>query len=832
MYLENNPELIMKKILFLFVSLWLIACVPATRKETTWKIAENPILTQWASRVDPLKPWPEYPRPDLVRKNWINLNGLWDYAITPKGTKPETWTGQILVPYPVESALSGVKKRVSDAENLWYKTSFKVPSSWTKEKLLLNFEASDWETTVWIDGKEAGIHKGGYDPFTFEISGLLNKEKAHELLVCIWDPTSSGPQPRGKQVNNPGGIWYTPTTGIWQTVWLEPVKEAYISSFRAVPDIDSKNMSFVVSSPVAATNADITISASGKEVAKGSGNTGEKIVLNIENPVLWSIDNPFLYDISISLKENGKVTDKITSVAGMRKISIGKSKDGFTRMLLNNEFVFQNGPLDQGFWPDGLYTPPTDAAMVYDLRITKKMGFNMLRKHVKVENRRFYNWCDKMGILVWQDMPSGDSYINGTMPDITKTEEAGKQYEYELQQLIETKYNHPSIIMWVPYNEGWGQWDTERITGLVKSFDPTRIVNSASGWTDRGTGDLKDVHTYPNPRAADPEENRASVIGEFGGLGYPVKDHTWEATNWGYRTFQDTMTLVGTYESYLDQIFRFVNEKGLSAVIYTQTTDCETETNGLLTYDRKVDKMGWKNVSRANKGMTPPVLERTILAFHDEFPVVISSHDKTAKIHYTTDGSEPDGNSAIYTEPFTIKEACVLKAYAEYGTEKSRTISYSILKKDMFPATVNGKFRKGLNAVICQGEFRNIPEFKTLKPVKTLTAETVTARVTDMTENFALSFDGYVQIPEDGIYGFFINSDDGSRLVIDDKLIIANDGVHTRSTEQGDFFALAKGYHKLNVGYFQTNSRRPALRLSIETPGKPRMEIPQEWFFR
>ncbi|HLN55032.1 MAG TPA: glycoside hydrolase family 2 TIM barrel-domain containing protein, partial [Bacteroidales bacterium] len=440
----------MKKNLFLFLAIWLVACAPQGKKEISWKIADNPILTPWASDVDPLKPWPEYPRPDLVRKNWINLNGLWDYAITQKGSKPESWNGQILVPYPVESALSGVKKRVSENENLWYKTTFNVPGSWKKDKLLLNFEACDWETTVWVDGKEAGVHKGGYDPFTFEISGLLGDTKDHELLVCVWDPTSSGPQPRGKQVNNPGGIWYTPTTGIWQTVWIEPVKEAYVTSFRIVPDVDNKNFSFVVNSSVPGASAQVKITAEGKSVAEASGECGSNIVLNIENPVLWSVDNPFLYDVSIDLKAGNEVTDRITSVAGMRKISIGKSKDGFTRMLLNNEFVFQNGPLDQGFWPDGLYTPPTQKAMIYDLQMIKKMGFNMLRKHVKVENRIYYNWCDKMGILVWQDMPSGDNSIRGDMPDITKTEESGKQYEYEIQRMIETKYNHPSIIMWVP----------------------------------------------------------------------------------------------------------------------------------------------------------------------------------------------------------------------------------------------------------------------------------------------------------------------------------------------------------------------------------------------
>ena len=821
----------MKKSVILILSWGLIFLTQCGRQETNWKISENPIITDWALKVDPFKPWPEYPRPDMVRKDWINLNGLWDYAVTKAGSKPETWEGKILVPYPIESALSGVKRRVADAENLWYKTQFKVPGKWKKGKILLNFEASDWETKVWIDGKEAGIHKGGYDPFTFEISGLLNDSNSHELLVCIWDPTSSGTQPRGKQVNNPGGIWYTPTTGIWQTVWLEPVKEAYITSFRAVPDIDAKAMSFNVSSSVNGT-VDIKVSDKGKVISTGSGSTGGEIKLSIENPVLWSPDKPFLYDVAIDLKVDNAITDKITSVAGMRKISIGKTEDGFTRMLLNNKFVFQNGPLDQGFWPDGLYTPPTEEAMVYDLIMTKKMGFNMLRKHVKVENRRFYNWCDRMGILVWQDMPSGDNYISGQMPDITKSEEAGKQFEYELKRMIDTKYNNPSIIMWVPYNEGWGQWDTERITELVKNYDPSRLCNSASGWTDRGTGDLKDIHSYPDPRCPEPEENRAIVIGEYGGLGFPVKDHTWEATNWGYRTLEDTLQLLATFESYLDQIYRFISEKGLSAVIYTQTTDVETETNGLMTYDRKVDKMGFENVARANTGITPPVLERTILVFADDFPVVLSSHDPNAKIFYTLDGTEPGNNSNVYSEPFTVKEALVIKAFAKYGDQTSRTVSYKLVKKDIIPAGISGKFKPGLKGNIYDGEFTSLPDFRTLTPVKSLTSKTINTRIADRERNFGMTFDGYINIPADGVYGFYINSDDGSRLVINDNIILSNDGVHPRSVEKGEYYALGKGYHKIHLEYFFTSGRRPMLRFSVETPAERRSELPEEWLFQ
>jgi len=821
----------MKRSIILLLTCVIFIFLQCSKKEVSWKIAENPIITVWAADIDPLKPWPEYPRPDMIRTNWLNLNGLWDYAVTAKDAKPDTWEGQILVPFPIESALSGVKRRVSDTENLWYKTEFKVPAKWKKSKLLLNFEACDWETKVFVDGKEAGMHRGGYDPFSFEISGLLSDENTHELMVCVWDPSSNGPQPRGKQVNNPGGIWYTPTTGIWQTVWIEPVNEAYITSFRVVSDIDAKTLSFTVNSSVNGT-AEVKVSGKGKEVATGSGSTGSEIKLHIENPELWAPSNPFLYDVEISLNVEDSETDKISSVAGMRKISLGKTPDGFTRMLLNNEFVFQNGPLDQGFWPDGLYTPPTDEAMVYDLEMTKKMGFNMLRKHVKVENRRFYNWCDKMGILVWQDLPSGDKYISGEMPDITKTEESGKQLEYELKRMIETKYNNPSIIMWVPFNEGWGQWDTERITALTKAYDPTRLCNSASGWTDRGTGDLLDVHSYPNPRCPEPEENRAIVIGEYGGLGFPVKDHTWEATNWGYRTLGDTLQLLTTYESYLDQVYRFVNEKGLSAVIYTQTTDVETETNGLLTYDRKVDKMGFANVAKANTGITPPVLDRTILVFTDEFPVVLSSHDKNAKIFYTLDGSEPDNNSMVYSEPFSVKDAGVIKAFALYGDKKSRTVSYELIKKDIVPSKFTGRFKPGLKVNIYDGEYANLPDFKTLTPVKSMTSKVITARIAEKEQNFAMSFDGYINIPEDGIYGLYINSDDGSKLVLNDEIVLSNDGVHPRGVEKSDFYALGKGYHKIHVGYFFTTGRRPMLRFSVETPAQRRVELPENWFFQ
>jgi beta-galactosidase/beta-glucuronidase len=554
--------------------------------------------------VDPKNPWPEYPRPDLIRDQWLNLNGPWKYAITPEGEKPLKWDGDILVPFPVESALSGVKKRVSENENLWYKRDFKIPSEWSDKTILLNFEASDWETTVWVDGEEAGTHKGGYDPFTFDISTLLNKNRDHEIQVKIWDPTDKGTQPRGKQVSKPGGIWYTSTTGIWQTVWLEPVNGTRISSFRILTNV---NDSTVILKPELTnpTGCELTctIIKDSKEIATGKGADGESIRLKLNDPVLWTPDNPYLYDIALVLRKNGQILDKVKSYTGIRNIGTGKAGDRFTRLLLNNQFIPQQGPLDQGFWPDGIYTPPTAEAMQFDLETIKKMGFNMLRKHVKVENRIFYSMCDRLGLLVWQDMPSGDGFIDEKMPDLNRTKESADQYVTELKRMIETKFNHPSIIMWIAFNEGWGQFDTPGITKIISESDPSRLVNSASGWTDRGTGNVLDIHHYPDPVVPLAEENRAIVLGEYGGLGLAVSGHTWENKNWGYRNMEDSLQLQSRYREFSSTIQKFVKEKGLSAAIYTQTTDVETETNGLMTYDRKINKMGAEIVYKANKGL-------------------------------------------------------------------------------------------------------------------------------------------------------------------------------------------------------------------------------------
>ena len=612
------------------------------------------LMTRWAKDVSPDKVHPEYPRPQMVRKDWLNLNGLWDYAITAKEAKFEKSDGQILVPFPVESALSGVMKQVGPDNRLWYRRTFSVPKQWGAKRVLLHFGAVDWDTTVTVNGKEVGKHRGGYDPFSFDVTDALKKDAAEQqLIVSVWDPSDASYQPRGKQIRNPHGIWYTPTTGIWQTVWLEPVSApSHVQSLVIVPDIDNGGVFVTANVPGAAPGLEVHVMVFGTDgvaVNGGKGNPGQRIGVNIPNPKLWSPDSPALYDVQVSLldpktQQAGQPPlDHVRSYFGMRKVSLGKDENGITRILLNNRFLFQYGPLDQGFWPDGLYTAPTDEALKYDIEVTKRLGFNMARKHVKVEPARWYYHCDKLGLLVWQDMPSGDRYISGNQPDIKRTPESDENFVREWKAIIDANRNSPSIIMWVPFNEGWGQYDTKRILDMTKEYDPTRLVDAPSGWTDRGVGDTLDLHIYPGPtpnraqREAIEEakrQGRAIVLGEFGGLGLPVEGHTWlNRGNWGYRSFTDPKALTEAYVGLLKRLHPHIGAPtGYSAAVYTQTTDVEVEVNGLMTYDRAVIKMDEKAITEAAKKLyepPPPPLEFR--------PVVADSRDEPQTWSYTTD---------------------------------------------------------------------------------------------------------------------------------------------------------------------------------------------------
>jgi hypothetical protein len=595
-------ESTMKRIVSTFVSLLVASCCPAA--EAAWKPAKGPLLTRWAKDVTPDKVHPEYPRPQMVRKEWQNLNGLWQLAFAKKNEMPPVGKNlpeRILVPFPVESALSGVMKQ---ADRLWYRRTFTIPKKWEGRRVLLHFGAVDWEAKVWVNGKKAGEHRGGYDPFSLDITKLLKDTGPQELVVGVWDPTDQGTQPRGKQVKKPGGIFYTPTTGIWQTVWLEPVPEVCIRGVKIVPDVDAEKVFVTVQGLRTGPKHTVRVTASTgrRSVDSNSGPVDKPVALTVRGAKLWTPSNPFLYDLRVELRQDGKAVDAVDSYFGMRKISVGKDDKGITRLLLNNKFVFQFGPLDQGFWPDGLYTPPTDEALKYDVEVTKKLGFNMTRKHVKVEPARWYYWCDKLGLLVWQDMPSGDASVAPGKGEIKRTAESAKQYRQELQRMIDGLHNHPCIVMWVVFNEGWGQFDTVGVTNWTRKYDPTRLVNCASGWNDMKVGDVHDLHSYPAPRSPDPEDKRAAVLGEYGGLGLGIDGHAWSGKPWSYQDIRNAAELTRKYQKLAAGVWRLRDKPGLSAAVYTQITDVETESNGLLTYDRAVIKVDVAKVRAVNQG--------------------------------------------------------------------------------------------------------------------------------------------------------------------------------------------------------------------------------------
>ncbi len=603
---------------FTLIALGFVFSLVGTCKSVVaddWKPAQGPLMTKWGAEVSPTTTHLEYPRPQLVREDWLNLNGLWDYAIRPrKEGPPETWDGQILVPFPIESALSGVMKKVSSDQRLWYRRKFQVPPKFLGGRVLLNFGAVDWESTVYVNGRKITDHRGGYDPFSAEITTALVGNGEHELVVSVWDPTDKSFQPRGKQINNPHGIWYTPVTGIWQTVWLEPVGISYVSDVKITPNVDASSVKIEVI-PSGGSLAEgprkhfrAIVLADGKEVARGEADWPKPLDLKIPAPRLWSPDDPYLYDVRIELDGD----DLVTSYFGLRKIGVAKDDAGVNRLFLNNKPLFQLGPLDQGWWPDGLYTAPSDAALKYDLEMTKKLGFNMCRKHVKVEPERWYYWCDKLGLLVWQDMPSGDQYIGPNDPDPIRSAESEANFLREWEAIINANRNHPSIVVWVPFNEGWGQFKTNEVLEFTKKLDPTRIVDGPSGWADRGGGDLHDAHIYPGPGMPKLESERAVVLGEFGGLGLPLEGHVWvnDKKNWGYQNFKDKTSLTKAYKNLFYKL-QGLHAQGLAAAVYTQTTDVEIEVNGLLTYDRAVLKIDAEEIAALHKSFYGPPLKLT-----------------------------------------------------------------------------------------------------------------------------------------------------------------------------------------------------------------------------
>ena len=831
-----------------------------------WRPVGGRMLTSWAADVSPDRVLPEYPRPQMTRARWQSLNGLWDFAIVdssvvpgvagdphalakpsrPGGAGPagpiaaparSAFTSHILVPFAPEAALSGVGRH---ADLVAYRRTFVRPADMSAgERLMLHLGACDWHCTVYVNGTLAADHRGGYDAFSVDVTDALRASGDQELVVAVYDPTDKFGQPRGKQVSRAEGIWYTPVTGIWQTVWLEPVPAASIDNLHLTPDVAGGALRVIARARgTSGTERVVAIAmTNGREVGRVEGAAGAELRLPVPAAHLWSPDDPFLYDLRVTLMNGGREVDRVDSYFGMRAVSVMNDANGFRRIALNGKPVFQLGPLDQGWWPDGLYTAPTDAALRSDIQTMKSLGFNMVRKHIKVEPARWYYYADKLGLAVWQDMPSGWN----------DSPEAQRYFEAELRAMLDDLHSVPSIVVWVPFNEKWGQFDTQRIVGIVQRADSSRLVNDASGWQHANVGDIIDVHRYQGPQAMRGEQGRVAVVGEFGGLGFKVAGRAWAGDAWGYGgLFPDREALQSRYDLLVNRLWHDRDTHGIGAGVYTQLTDVEVELNGFLTYDRAVLKFDTARTAAVNRGHAPYVLPE-IADFTDAVRVSITQGTPT-EIRYTTDGSEPSATSAVYRGPFTITRSTTVRAKSFVnGVATAAPEGRVDYRKGAGRApTIATALRPGLDYEYME-ETTPEPAYRMNWPVRfavehpTRQANDVPAKKTgtvadftlaprDTNELFSFRYSGYLRVPRTGVYTFTAISDDGAGLWFGEQNVFWSLGQSPKATETSGQVALQAGLHAFNATYFQAYGPM-TLEMYVEGPGITRRRIPASWLF-